>query len=506
MLRRILDLPLLVILMGIAAAAMYLPAAHALVLRQHAVARPFFYAGTILLILTAMIALATANQRPRNVARSHLWALLGAYLVLPLMLAVPFDQAVRDTSFLNAWFEMLSSFTTTGATLYDTLDRLPPSLHLWRALVGWLGGFFMLLMAVAVLAPLNLGGIEVYSGHLPGRAVAGAAQITKIADPSERMTRYALLLFPAYGGLTLALWVLLVMAGETGLVAVCHAMATLSTSGISPVAGLAGSVSGFVGEALIFVFLIFAVTRRALPGAVMVDRAIPIHRDPEVRMAAFFVGAVTVVLFVRHWIGALELADGQDLPAFFRALWGAAFTTLSFLTTTGFASADWASSRVWSGLNTPGLILLGLAMIGGGVATTAGGVKLLRVYALYRHGERELERLVHPSSIGGSGRIARRLRREGAHVAWVFFILFAFSIAIFTAALGLAGVAFEPGLVLTIAALTTTGPLANFAAEAPIRYAELGGAAKLILGFAMVLGRVEALAILALLAPDGWRR
>lgn len=503
---RLSDLPLLVILMGIAAVAMYLPAAHALVAQQFLVARSFFYSGTIFLITTTMIAIATANRRPRRAALSDLGALLGAYVVLPLMLAVPFHQAVRDTSFLNAWFEMISSLTTTGATVYDPPDRLIATLHLWRALVGWLGGFFVLVTAVAVLAPLNLGGIEVISARAIGPRAPGAGPGGRIATPTERSARFALLLFPAYAGVTLLLWVLLLIAGESGLVAVCHAMAVLSTSGISPVGGLAGSTSGFAGEVLIFLFFIFAVTRRAFPGAVMVDRSTPLLRDAEVRMALALVGMVTAVLFVRHWLGAIELADGQDLPAFFRALWGAAFTALSFLTTTGFVSADWASSRIWSGLDTPGLILLGLAMVGGGVATTAGGVKLLRIYALFRHGQREMERLIHPNSIGGSGPIARRLRRKGAYVSWVFFILFALSIALGTAALGLAGVEFQPGLVLTIAALTTTGPLADLALDTPIRFADLGAAAKLILGFAMVLGRMETLAILALLAPDNWRR
>lgn len=504
--RRVLDLPLLVILMGISAILMYLPAAHALALGQHAVGRPFFYGGTILLALTAMIGIASANHAPRNGAHSHLLALLGAYIVLPLMLALPFNEVVTDTSFLNAWFEMLSSFTTTGATLYDMPGRLPPSLHLWRALVGWLGGFFVLVSAVAVLAPMNLGGVEVISGQTPGRGASGAGQTTRIADPSERIIRSTLQLLPAYSALTIALWGLLLMSGERGLVALSHAMATLSTSGISPAGGLAGSQTGFVGEALIFLFLIFAVTRRTLPGAPFLDRNTPLQADPEIRMALFFMISVTAVLFLRHWFGAIENAEGKDIPAFFRALWGTVFTTLSFLTTTGFVSADWASSRVWSGMNTPGLILLGLAIIGGGVATTAGGVKLLRVYALFRHGERELERLVHPSSIGGAGTTARRMRREGAYVAWIFFMLFAISICIVTAALTLAGIEFEPALVLTIAALTTTGPLAGFATETPILYADLGAAAKMVLGFAMVLGRMETLALLALLAPDNWRR
>ena len=96
-----------------------------------------------------------------------------------------------------------------------------------------------------------------------------------------------------------------------------------------------------------------------------------------------------------------------------RALWGGLFTVLSFLTTTGFESEQWLAASDWSRLESPGLILMGLALLGGGVATTAGGVKLLRVYALMRHGERELDRLVHPSSVGGSGQTARRIRRQG---------------------------------------------------------------------------------------------
>lgn len=503
-LRRLLDLPLIVILMAIASVSMLVPSMHAYALRQHDVGRPFFYSALILLMFTGMIALATANARPRDPRRSHLKALVGAYLVLPLMLAIPFHEAVPDTTFANAWFEMLSSFTTTGATLYDTPGRLAPSLHLWRSLVGWLGGFYILLMGVAVLMPLNLGGMEVLGGRIAGDA--GAPQITRIADPSERVTRFAILLFPAYAGFTLLLWIGLAMAGESGFVALCLAMATLSTSGITPDAGLTAAQAGVPGEMLIALFLTLGITRRAYPGAFFADRGLPLYRDPEVRMAAGLVAVVTVVLFLRHWVGAIENAEGQDLPAFFHVLWGTAFTALSFLTTTGFAADQWASARIWSGLETHGLILLGLAVIGGGVATTAGGVKLLRVYALFRHGQREMERLIHPHSVGGAGASARRLRGEGAHVAWVFFMLFALSIAAVVAALTLVGIGFDPALILAIAALSNTGPLAALAGEVPVRFAELGFDAKVILGVAMVLGRVEALAVLALLTPEQWRK
>ena len=122
-----------------------------------------------------------------------------------------------------------------------------------------------------------------------------------------------------------------------------------------------------------------------------------------------------------------------------------------------------------------------------------------------RRQRREMERLVHPSSVGGSGATARRLRREGAEIAWIFFMLFAISIAVVTALLALTGLAFDHALVLTVAALSTTGPLSEVGAGAPIVLPLLPEAAKAILMAAMVLGRLETLALIALLNPDFWR-
>ncbi|MFC7703426.1 TrkH family potassium uptake protein [Plastorhodobacter daqingensis] len=501
---RLLDLPLLVILMGLGALAMLVPALHGFMVSDYRSARAFFYSAALFSLLTVMIGIATAQYQPRNFARSHLAALLSAYLVLPVMLAVPFHEAVRDTTFLNAWFEMVSSFTTTGATLFDTPGRLAPSVHLWRALVGWFGGAFILLAALAILAPLNLGGFEVATGAAAGRGAVGTTQITRIADPAERLIRYSRVLFPVYGAMTLVLWIALLIAGETPLVAACHAMSTLATSGISPVGGLERAQAGIAGEALILLALLPALSRRAWPAAPLVGQH-PLRRDPEVRIGLFILLLAPTVLFLRHWFGAIDTAEPDDLPFALRAAWGSIFTTLSFLSTNGFVSADWAEARVWSGLRAPGLILLGLAVVGGGVATTAGGVKLLRVYALGRHAQREMERLIHPASIGGAGPQERRLRREGAQAAWVFFMLFAASISIVVAALALTGLTFEPALILTIAALSTTGPLAAVAGDAPLIYAALSGPAKAVLAGAMVLGRLEALAIIALFAPVTWR-
>lgn len=500
MLARLAELPLLVVLIGLAGSLALLPALYAVAIDQTALGRGFLYSALIILIGSVMLGIATAAYSPRDQARSHLAALVGAYAVLPLVMALPVLETVPDTTLANAWFEMLSAFTTTGATVYAPA-RLPDAVHLWRATVGWFGGFLTLLAAYAILAPLNLGGSEVASGRVPGRGAFGAGQVTRTADPGDRLTRFAFKLFPVYAGLTLALWIALLIAGDSGVTALIHAMGTLSTSGISGQQAVGTSGSGLLGEVLILCFLIFAITRRALPGTGMTENRRPLFGDPELRLGGLILALVAAVLFLRHWIvadaGAVSVDDAQALPS----LWGIVFTAASFLTTTGYSSADWQTGAAWSGIGTPGLVLLALAIIGGGTATTAGGVKLLRVYALLRHGERELERIIHPNSIGRGGADARRLRQDGAQLAWVFFMLFAVSIAVTVALLALAGVAFEPALVLAIAALTTTGQLADLGAAQPIVYADLSTSVKAILGLAMIVGRLETLALLALILP-----
>jgi trk system potassium uptake protein TrkH len=214
---------------------------------------------------------------------------------------------------------------------------------------------------------------------------------------------------------------------------------------------------------------------------------------------------VPLLLFSRHWIAAAGADQVEDVPTALSVLWGGMFSVLSFLSTTGFESAHWDVARDWSGLGTPGLILMGAALIGGGVATTAGGVKLLRVYALYLHGQREVERLIHPSSVGRASGSGRRIRRQGAYIAWIFFMLFAMTLTALTAALALFGQGFEQALILALSGLSTTGPLIHTAAEDPIRLVQLGIGAKLVYAAAMVLGRLETLALIALFNPAVWR-
>lgn len=503
-LEQLLDLPLFLLIFGVASIAMLVPALHGGVVRNLDTARMFFYSGILGLTAFTLIAIAHAGRRPRYGALGSLISLFATFVFLPGFLAIPFFEGLGTTTYINAYVEMVSAITTTGATLFQDPERLDTSLHLWRAQVGWMGGAVMWIAASAILAPLNLGGFEVTAQAEPGQREALSSLIGR-ADPRHRLLRVTTALLPIYIGLTILLWVLLMISGDASLVALCHAMSVMATSGISPVGGVEFSGSGITGEALALLFMFFALSRLTFSSDTITATQGGLKTDPEFRLGLILVLGVPLILFARHWLGAFDVAAEDDLGQAARALWGSVFTVMSFLTTTGFASEHWAQTQAWSGLDTPGLILMGLALIGGGVATTAGGVKLLRVFALYLNGLREMERLVHPSSVSGAGTDARRLQRNGAFIAWIFFMLFALTLAALTMLLALLGVSFEDALVLSIAGLSTTGPLTALAADTPIVLVELSPWAKAVFCAAMVLGRLETLAIIALLTPDLWR-
>lgn len=501
---KLMQLPLFLLMFGVAAVSMFVPAAYAVVADRHETSQAFFYAGLLGTITFVFISVAHAGRSPRHGALGPLLSLFSAFVFLPLYFAIPFVEALPTTRFYNAYFEMLSALTTTGATLFDDPTRLGPALHLWRAQVGWMGGLLMWVAAVAILAPLNLGGFEVTAQAEPGRRETGLYQ-TAPMNPRRRIWRAIQMLAPLYGGLTLLLWVLLVFSGQEALGAIIHAMSVMATSGISASGVTDGASVGFAAEFLMALFMLFALSRLTFSSDTMTAAQGGLRTDPEFRIGLSIIIIVPVILFGRHFLGAFDLSPAATFQGAMAALWGSVFTVLSFLSTTGFVSEYWGETQSWSGLGTPGLILMGLALVGGGVATTAGGVKLLRVFALYLNGVREMEQLVHPHSVSGAGLAGRRLQSGGAFIAWIFFMLFALSFAAVTLALTTVGVTFAEALVLSIAMLSTTGPLTEVGGEAPIILMSLGDGAKGILAAAMVLGRLETLAIIALLTPDLWR-
>ena len=484
------------------ALAMLLPASVAFTLSEYGPARGFLYSSLLVASLAILVHLATRSGASQARTRIHPFAYLSLiYLGLPALMALPLTEAGLELSFGMAWFEMVSAFTTTGASLIE--DEASRSLNLWRATVAWGGGLFLLVVAMAILAPLNLGGFEMLG--ITRETTAGVSPAARLqADPFHdsrvddltlaRLDAQIRLIAPVYLALTLVLWVMLSMAGSPPLLALTLAMSTLSTAGIAP----EGVISGPVVEVLVLIFLLPALSRRAWPGARQWRGQGSILRDPEVRLAMVVVAGVSLVMLVRH----LLHTGGQEPPEALAKLWGVVFTAIAFLTTAGFvANTGDVVSGVFGG--PAGIVLLGLAMIGGGVATTAGGMKLLRVFALYWQARHGLDRLVHPEGVGGDGPRLRGLRSHGAFAAWLFLMTFIFALSAVTAALTLLGMPFEDAMIYTVAALTTTGPLAEIAGAAPLSWASLDMPEQIILGFGMVLGRLEFLLLLSVLWWQG---
>ncbi|QDY70243.1 TrkH family potassium uptake protein [Qingshengfaniella alkalisoli] len=495
--------PMFIVMIGITSLAMLLPAAVAAAQGDLETARPFLYAGILFTGIAVLLGLATQSTNRSISARGPLMSLMGAFTVLPILFALPVMEAVQGLSFRNAYFEMVSSATTTGATVFEAGRNVPPAVHLWRALVAWMGGFLIWVAAISILAPLRMGGYEVMltRAQVNRDVTLGRANIAR--RPQARSVRFAKQLAPVYGILTLTLWIGLMVAGMTPLNGFCIALSTISTSGIVAGAGLQADGAGFLGEVLIFCFFVFALSRRTFANDLPVFRKW--QHDPELQLAALLAIVAPSIMFLHHFFGAVELSNNLGNMLGVRTLWGSIFTSVSFLSTTGFVSDSWSVARNWSGLETPGLLLMGLALVGGGVATTAGGVKLLRVYILYRHGELEMARLIHPHLVDSPRHGSRKVRSKSAHVAWLFFMIFALSVAGVMTAFSLADVDFETGLVLTVASLSNTGPLTRVAGDAPIVLAQLSTPAQAIMCAAMVLGRLEALALIALFNPDFWR-
>lgn len=496
------------LVLGIAAAAMMLPAIHAAVARDWETGRAFLYAGLFTGVAAALLAFAMPPGSDRGSARRELTALLLAWIVVPAFAAVPLVLLTPQIGLLGAYFEMMAQMTTTGGTVYGDPLSIPTAVHLWRGCVAWIGGLVALTAAYVVLAPRRLGGFEIEAAtwRMQGERFGATGGIgAAVPSLESRILRAMRVILPAYLGLTAAVGLTLSAAGQGGLAAGVHAMAVVSTTGISPTPeGFAGE-GGRFAELAAAVFLVLAATR------LLYARASPIgsggrgwRTDVELWMLAALVGLVTAALFLRHWIGALTLDLGEETLSVLDALWGTVFTVISFATTTGYVSDAWDSARDWSGLANPGLFLLAVAAIGGGAATTAGGIKLIRAYALLRHGMREIERIAQPNSVLGVGVETRSLLREGPLVVWAFIMLFIFAILITVIGLTLAGLPFDEALIAAIAAISNTGPAFETVTVGRRGFVDLTDLQRMILAVAMLVGRFETLALVALMNPIPW--
>ncbi len=450
-------------------------------------------------------------RHPIRAARSGLLALVIFYTAGPLIVAIPVAELVPGFGIVDAYFEMCSALSTTGASNIRDIEGVPNTVILWRSVCAGFGGFVSLVAALAIFAPLSIGGFEVR--HIldrPQEPVSHARMsldaVIDRREPVERAIWAARILAPPYIGMIVLCMLGLAAAGAPAFEALCYAFGAVSTTGftVNP-GGIAAYGSRSVELVLLFVIIPaaigIAVHLQALRGRVR-----GYLEDPECRYMVIAVAVIVTILFLRHWIGAIETRSTDEWQAGLRALWGTLFMAFSYITTAGFESADWEGATTWSALKTPGIALVGLAIVGGGAASTAGGVKLIRAALLGKHALNELARLTRPTEVRPIRSGSNRVTSGAMRIVFVFVMLYVFSVVLSALALTATGMGMIDAVMASISVLSNTGPLLPLITDDPDAWIGLADAGKVVLCIGMIVGRMETLAVVALLSPWAWRK
>ncbi len=482
---------------------MLLPAFYAAQLELHFVKQAFLRSSAIIGVASLLIGTLLIDRKTRGLASDHFISIALIYLILPLIFASPFLQAYPFATPIQAYYQVLANVTTSGNPIIDLNTSFFLPFLLYSALLSWIGGLLIVVIAFAIFEPLQVGGFELVSeisGETRSRDIGGAlGESNRLLHSFERV-------FPIYMCVTSVLFVALFANGERSLFALIDALSTISTGGIDPYMGEMTQGSPFIKEALIFLVFFLALSRATWQLHRRNGALKRIIGDPEIRagftIVSVFLCTFIVVMIVNHMV---VRGYFPDLSVIFSSAWGALFTGLSFLLSHGTQSAYWVESELWYAEEAVVMAFLIFTFIGGGVATTASGIKLLRVYALYKLFQREMGRMADPSSIAASGRGGRALRRNGAVNAFVFMMLFMATLSTVFLGVTFFGSGFEEGLILSVSSVANCIPLVGLFPEHDIVLKEMNFGFYIVSSLGMIIGRLEVLVFMVVFSQNFWQ-
>ena len=426
-------------------------------------------------------------RRARAVLRARDGFLVVAlfWVVLSAASAVPFTLSdALNASFTDAMFEAVSGFTTTGSTVFVGLDGLPRSILFFRQEIQWLGGMGIIVLAVAVLPMLGVGGMQLYKAETPGPI--------KDSKLTPRIAETARLLWYVYVALTLACTIAYYLAGMSLFDAVCHGFTTLSTAGFSThdlsISYFRGDTIGWI--AIVFMFL--GGVNAALHFMAWQSLSLnPYRHDSEFRM--YFLVVLGICL-----LGGLVLFWQNTYPTFGEALYQSTFHFVSSITTTGFSVGSYSE---WP-LFLPAFLFF-VCFLGGSAGSTAGGMKVVRVLLLAKQGWREINRLVHPNGRFVIKINGQPLAENVVEAIWGFFSMYIAVFTFFMLSVMATGVDQVTAFSAVSSSLNNQGLGLGMVAS---NYAGLTDTAKWLLILAMLMGRLELFTVLVLMTPTFWRK
>ncbi len=460
------------------------PALVGLIYRDASVA-PFLHGFLILVAAGALVWWPVRQERRELKLRDGFlvvvlfWSVLGVAGSVPLLLS----EAPAVSPF-DAVFESVSALTTTGATVLTGLDGLPRSILFYRQQLQWLGGMGIIVLAVAVLPMLGVGGMQLYRAEAPGPV--------KDHKLTPRIAETAKALWYIYLALTVACMAAYWLAGMDGFDALAHAFSTVAIGGFSTHDASLGHFDSPWVEAVAVVFMLLAGMNFALHFLAWRGRSPRAYlEDAEWRTYLLIIGmaALAVVVF-------LHFTDTS--ASLMHALREGVFQTVSVATTTGFTTRDFSH---WPAFLP--VLLIFLSFVGGCAGSTGGGMKVIRVLLLFKQGVRETRRLIHPNAtlLVKIGRTS--LEDRVVESVWGFFSAYVFVFVVFMLLMMATGMDQVTAFSAVAATLNNLGPgLGTVAAN----YAAIDDAQKLILSVAMLMGRLEIFTLLVVLSPGFWRR
>ena len=406
-----------------------------------------------------------------------------SWLVVCAFGALPYVISGSIPRYSDAFFETMSGFTTTGATLLTDIEALPRSVLFWRSLTQWLGGMGIVVLTVAILPRLGIGGLKLMRSEAPGPTVEKL---------TPRVAGTAKILWLFYLGLTVIEVALLLAAGLPLYDALTHTFSTIATGGFSPRAASVGAFDSAFVDVVVTVFMLLSAVNFALYFQSVRGRPDRLFGNLELRtfICIYLLAAALVTLSVTR---TTYRSVGEGLRF-------AAFQTASLLTGTGFTTADYDA---WP--NLARAVLLVIMFVGGCAGSTAGGIKVIRVATLFRQALNEVRHLIHPQGIFTLRIGDRRVKKDIIYPVAMFFFLYIGLILLTTVVVA----AFSPDLTTAFTTgLATVGNIGpGFGAIGPTQsYAFYPEPVKWWLSFAMLTGRLELYSVLVLLTPAFWRR
>jgi len=445
--------------------------------------KPFAFA--IAITAVAGIGLYLAARRPiKNISqREGILLVLGIWIASSLFGCLPFYLSQHFTSFTDAFFEATSGFTTTGATVLSDVEVLSPPLHFWRCFTHWFGGMGIVLLGIAILPLVGVGGMSLYRAEFSG---------AKSEKLKPRITETALALWKIYFTLTILEYLALRLAGLNVFDAICHTFSTMGTGGFSTRTASIAAFENPVVEIVIIVFMLLAGINFVLHYRLWVERRPrSILADIELRFFLVLAASATVLIFV-----TLVLCGTYDIATSFR---NSLFQVCSIITTTGFVTANY---ETWHSF--PQLMLLTLMFIGGCTGSTAGGMKSSRILMLFKVVGREFKRMVERKAVF-SIRLGSTVFPE--HVIQSLLNLICLALLVnFTACLVLtfSGIDALTSIAAVVASMFNIGP--GFGGVGPVEhYGNLPDLAKWTLSVCMLAGRLEFYTVFVILTPAFWR-